>query len=706
MQILFRILIFILFIQNCCAESDSLRLLKKQVPRFLAGDKNVFYDIIPFLDNHTKFSERIYRQTFETTISNKAWSYILKYSHFQNNGEYSVGDTSVVNFRKFISDNFNSIKFDSLTLLFFVDPFELSASQYRLIQLTTKELNKLSNIDTNEYKVKLYEYPFDSVNSYCLLSLASKFYIDREFYNNFNESIYLNKLRLLTHLNVGINIGNDEFNYDPNYIYSREDLLSYLTYWKLHFQDYVWNSKLRYYENYKEKIIIKTSNYDLIDDLQNKENDTIAISAFLKLANLHPDTLNPILDQILEDNFTRNYSLPLFPKRFLRQLSLLIFYCKQHDIKYDSNVKVNYYIKRLSSEDLSIKQRYELENEIIDRLKLQDITALEYFAIIKSSEFIGVESSLSRIINKLYSKNWETITTNNKELKFYLQKAIYFNDIGIIGACNNYLDRFLYADNEFLKRIEKIKNGTTDSILQNQIKTIFGIVSKASKFDSIFYNNNLEFDTISLLDFKSGVTQKIANHKDEFNWKYGIDTLIEKIQYYQIPEVIKFLRPLQINVQYYDRYEFLSRDFGIEINTKDDFALDSVCKLIISDSIYNIYRNNARQYGLNFETKKQQLDFNKIYSILNFDIVYDIVGGSFVKREDGIYSIIKLLELHFNTTLDFYDKRCNSCTYYCGSTDRAYIWMKYLVEKKLIKNKVKDLSFSFVPSHTKLIDLP
>ena len=52
----------------------------------------------------------------------------------------------------------------------------------------------------------------------------------------------------------------------------------------------------------------------------------------------------------------------------------------------------------------------------------------------------------------------------------------------------------------------------------------------------------------------------------------------------------------------------------------------------------------------------RKLDFEKIYDLLQYEIVTPFVGGGGSHRDQFTYGLIKLLELHFNTRLGFHEK--------------------------------------------------
>lgn len=100
---------------------------------------------------------------------------------------------------------------------------------------------------------------------------------------------------------------------------------------------------------------------------------------------------------------------------------------------------------------------------------------------------------------------------------------------------------------------------------------------------------------------------------------------------------------------------------------------------------------------IDFTDSNGKLDFDKIYEILKYDINIALAGGGGSTKDNGVYSIIKILELTFEATLGYPDKLCCSDNMYaCNSRGRAGEWMNYLeVNNHLKKEHNEPVSFSY-----------
>jgi hypothetical protein len=165
-----------------------------------------------------------------------------------------------------------------------------------------------------------------------------------------------------------------------------------------------------------------------------------------------------------------------------------------------------------------------------------------------------------------------------------------------------------------------------------------------------------------------------------------ISTLLSKINYHQIGIVLKLIENYKFKVAY-EKYNFMESDFGFFMC---DFSKAGAIKEFVS--YYNshtekeLYAHYLAKAGIDYLNTDESLDYDKIYELIKYDVVTAFVGGGGGTRDNEVYSIIKLLELKFRTTLGFPRKLCNSDNLYgCDSADRVKEWMNYLKEKRLLK---------------------
>jgi hypothetical protein len=172
--------------------------------------------------------------------------------------------------------------------------------------------------------------------------------------------------------------------------------------------------------------------------------------------------------------------------------------------------------------------------------------------------------------------------------------------------------------------------------------------------------------------------------------------IISRISYNDIAKVLPFVLQMEA-ISGKSTITFLHEDFGIPIfEFENDKALQDFIerhKTLKEKELYLIY---LQKYGVDFQKSNGELDFDKIYNILKFDLVTPYTGASGNRRDDYVYGIIKVLELQFDNRLGFHPKLNESQMFYSyNASKRAKAWMNYLTEKKLINPNLHSEVMSF-----------
>lgn len=164
------------------------------------------------------------------------------------------------------------------------------------------------------------------------------------------------------------------------------------------------------------------------------------------------------------------------------------------------------------------------------------------------------------------------------------------------------------------------------------------------------------------------------------------EAILARVRYQDLPEVIRLSDSLSRR-EGYEPLRFLSRDFGLPI-----FNLDAEQKNIFikqhqqltQKEIYTFY---LKKFDIDFIDDNNQLDLDKIYNILKYEIVAPFAGNGGERRDWFAYGVIKLLELTFNTQLHFHEKlNENQLFYTYNAAKRANAWMAFLEERKLVNS--------------------
>jgi len=165
-------------------------------------------------------------------------------------------------------------------------------------------------------------------------------------------------------------------------------------------------------------------------------------------------------------------------------------------------------------------------------------------------------------------------------------------------------------------------------------------------------------------------------------------SIIARASYDEVGIIITMIHELSTS-QNFQPLLFLQRDFGLPIyNLEDEEVRMEVIEHHSKMKELDFYKYYLKSFGVDFLSKKNRLDFQKIYDLLQYEIVSPFVGGGGGHRDQFTYGLIKVLELHFKTRLGFNEKLNENQTFYSyTSTKRAKAWRSYLIDNQLVKIK-------------------
>ena len=127
-------------------------------------------------------------------------------------------------------------------------------------------------------------------------------------------------------------------------------------------------------------------------------------------------------------------------------------------------------------------------------------------------------------------------------------------------------------------------------------------------------------------------------------------------RYEDIPKIItasKVIKDFDKAILFAD----ISRDFGLPIyNWEETRTIPTFEQRLQTFSKIDCYKIYLEEFGIDITTSRRKLDFKKIHQLLEFDLAIPFIGEGGQYRDDYIYALIKVLELHFETTLDFSPK--------------------------------------------------
>lgn len=665
-----------LFTLNVLGQVEHLYKIETEL---IEGKKDALFKIGKYFDSSKKIIEYLGYHRIETTEADVAKRIVYENTAFTDSEIIISPKTTKAEFIKFLHANQNKITFSPIANAFLIIPLENRKIDFEVIEISPnkkaeleKQYNELSSL------AWILENNIDSLiksrNSDSLLKIASHLYKMRNRYNRyyFDGINDIALLQILMGSQIVVKNEKNEFSYHIESDYHPQSRLNLLIFFSKFHNKYRWNSRKSVFEH-PDFLIKSQPNERLLFEKLSNEDNSIALDSFIELTETNPKTIFNFTEEYERADVDVNRVLPTFPFRFLRQLALLTDYCRKNNINYKGSEKIAKIIEKLKAE-IPYSQRYKLENEIIENLTIDDITAFEYWALIYQSEWHLTYSS-GRILDKVYARNWQKILADETQLNLYLKKSKLFDNIGIIGAVNKYLDKFIDSPIKDLERLKSIKSNDKDIIDQ---------ISKITKLNNP-YQNSTEKETINkpFENLETKLEEFSSSSPISDKQKDELVKILSEISYEQIGIAIKYLERISFQnpSKYKSKFEFLEYDWGF--NLAGDFDDEKILKEFSENyskmSQSDLYAFYLTQNGFDFQKSDKSLDFDKLYEMLKYDEVEALAGGGGGRRDYHIYSLIKLLENKFNTTLNFSNKLCKSRHIFrCSTGSRAREWMKYL----------------------------
>lgn len=345
---------------------------------------------------------------------------------------------------------------------------------------------------------------------------------------------------------------------------------------------------------------------------------------------------------------------------------------------------------------LSQSEFYEPKYRILCLESLKKVKKTKTIYRFKISPKLSVKDELSFL---------EGITFSHKELAnlsklfdvddpvallSFVKKSSGDYDIDQKSALYNDLFRqswFLnYVTNGQISREDKddIKETLSTYLLENTFLTEFE--EKSTDLNIL----HLENAYLSLKEKLFLITSEAIDESIRLDY---LNAILSKIAFHEI--IITFPILKDMNIEGKNLFLFLNHDFGLPIfDFQSDAAIDRVFEQLKNHTEYEFYEVQLKQFGVALLTKEGNLDFQQIYQILEYDLVVPFIGDGGKLRDFYTYGVVKLLELHFNTTLGFHEKLNENQTFYTfNALKRVEAWKNYLIEHNLAVTP-KNISFN------------
>lgn len=656
--------------------------------RLMLGEKQALFEIAPYFDSKRSIVEFLGHHIINTTEASVSKRIVSENCIFIPEEIVISDSTTTKQFSELLSLNYDKIEFSELAQAFLITPLVKRDARYETRELTAYRRNelkaKVAELQKRDWAksagIDVFIYMKDPR---ALMIIASELYKRRYRFNRRTPDLseLTDLLQGLMGTEYAVENEREKMSWHPDKEFYPNAFLNLLIYFSNHYQEYHWDNHQSIFINPSVQPKTTGNEESLFQQLSN-ESDSIAMDAFIQLTTCPPQKVIQLSDEYEQARMDKNYSLPIFPYRFLNQLVVLTDYCKMHAVDFKGADRVRNTVLKLDL-NLSFRERRTIEDSLVNTLTLSEITAFEYWSLIYQNSY-SITYSAGRILDKFYSRHWTELLENDDQLALYLKKSILLDQLGIIGICNNYLIKFMNANSRVIDKLNSLS--TDDPDITNQIERAKAMCSVELKRPNIVnreFEGNMDFPEINVKKEIKKITRKVQDTSEK---EYTLVVLLAKINYNQIGVALNAIE----NISFQDnwkKYSFMHRDFGFFMADFDTIiGRQEFLTRYNSLSEYELYSAYLDEAGIDYKNLDNSLNYDKIFELLKYDAVVAFAGGGGSIQDNEVYSLIKLLELTHGTTLGYPHKLCNSrAMYACSSDDRAKEWMQYIVDNNLLK---------------------
>lgn len=453
----------------------------------------------------------------------------------------------------------------------------------------------------------------DSEHSRSLYYLAIQAYRFTKLKQPENAAITHQILQRLVAAQVKIHNWRKEFITEPDWADDPKAVFNYLIYWSSHHQDYTWDSN-------RGKFINKTISLTVEQKLKlsirrlTSANDSVAMESYLNLVRAKPAEMIPLIGQFRPILRNHNTNLPPIEFYYLEQLSRLVDFCERNNFTYVASDEVNERLQTLIA-DIPPSERYALEKAIVKSIALNEISAIEYWAMLNAANQ-DVLFSAGWILNKIYSKYWSAIQEDEKQLRLYLKKSYLFNRIGTLGICKVYLSK-IDADNATIsQQLKRMLKFETDEDVIYQVKQLLNDVETVELYNwKDLTTTDFDFSLLpkpSTSDYEA-ITKAILNSNDERDQLNLILYLGLHAELAQVPYLIQLLKASKVTSE---ALAILEKIYAYDFQERGNTAKDRWLNFWQTDSLnYTNWGTAFIEFKLEQLNRSNRLSINDINSI-------------------------------------------------------------------------------------------
>lgn len=472
-------------------------------------------------------------------------------------------------------------------------------------------------------------------NPRALFYLSAILFAERKG-SSLDRKILENQLDRFLNISIELNQGEKYEGLKDN-IRSSSFYLNHVIYWASHYSDYEFDSDRMVFVNVRMEEENEASATRLFKKLTS-ENDFEALEAYKELSRYSPAIIVKLYEKFQPVLRRANISLPDFRYGFLESIALLHEFCEIEGIELKISDGIQKDIDNLKG-DLTIKERYRIENDLIQKLEIEEITALEIEALIYSKN-IDFNFSMSRVLDVFYSEKFGRIAEDYFQMRLFLKKSILFSSIGIGGISNRYFAKLEGAEKKVFVKLENLSRKEYDSDIRDAIAYILPEDEENTMQEiplGIFLDDPLEFGSRELSLVEKPNKKALKTIFKEINAAKNRDKVIKYIDYLFMhsseeltPYIINGPLKNDLILSEYNGYERTVSDASV-------LLLENIYDFSFSKSETQALRESSDKWLL---LHKKHKDFNEWQTLL-FDKKVNVVLG---KRKVLITELNEILD--------------------------------------------------------------
>jgi hypothetical protein len=232
-----------------------------------------------------------------------------------------------------------------------------------------------------------------------------------------------------------------------------ENEKNYIRWWAIHAEDFEWSDADHRFAN-RTEIAKRTEELERLIRRLASSNDSVAVAAFVALTEGEPTAVAATAEKFRPLLLSYNRRLPDVSYPFLEQMTVFSAFCRQQSISLKLPSHADSILKKLV-QTTDAPARYALENKLIETLTIDELSAIEFYGLLYSTD-VALNFSISRILDIFYAKNWQQVIADRNHIRLYAKKAALFQRIGVSGVCNLYDKRFDKIDRRLRSNLEEI----------------------------------------------------------------------------------------------------------------------------------------------------------------------------------------------------------------------------------------------------------